>query len=631
MRTIGLVTFVIQFASMCLYSAFEYKRFSVAFDFGLFYQAWYLIAHGVLNPYSTMHGFYYWQNHFELIMWPLALLYYIFPHGIVLLWLQNAGTSITSFLAYLWFCAIIRKRTSVLETKHYVLVLFLLALLILNPWNYWSNAYDFHFQSISSAFMMATAMSYYFNRRKLTWLFAILTLSTGDLGGLYVFSIGFAYVIRKNKPELQSLGLMVLGVGWLLLVHKIGGARGSQVSNLYGYLGVSSGASQSGITAVLMGVATHPLVVVEHLWAQRLNLYSNISPAGILGIFTPIGFSVSLVTLVVNALAGTLWIAPSFQSVPAYPFISLGTVLFLMKIKYKKLQYIVVSILFANSLGWAVVWLPHQFSRWIDVSASTARTLHTVKSIIPKEADLIVSQGIVGRFSNRYKVSAFYKYLGYLTEGPQPLYILLAPYQGIEVAGAATTLQQIEVLSRERVVHLVYHSNNIWLFKLPAEKQRSIRRVYLGTPPTMVSGWSLKSNIGEISMQGQVENWSMASRSGNKGYLIHSAYWRLAPGSYFATITYRSTQPINFEVWNTTGNRLLLRRTIMPSTKRVTDTFQFADITAFPLHLFWGWGPFQMDSIDTESYDQIEIRAWVPGTGNSNVYNVGVTGAVHGK
>ena len=68
-----------------------YRRFSLTPDFAQYQQAWYLIAHGHLNPYDTMGSFVFWQNHGEFVMWPLALLYWVWPHGITLLWLQDTA------------------------------------------------------------------------------------------------------------------------------------------------------------------------------------------------------------------------------------------------------------------------------------------------------------------------------------------------------------------------------------------------------------------------------------------------------------------------------------------------------------------------------------------------------------
>ena len=64
-------------------------HFDLTKDFALFYQGWFLIANGHINPYLSLISLYYWQNHLEWIMWPLSLLYFIYPHALTLLIAQD--------------------------------------------------------------------------------------------------------------------------------------------------------------------------------------------------------------------------------------------------------------------------------------------------------------------------------------------------------------------------------------------------------------------------------------------------------------------------------------------------------------------------------------------------------------
>jgi hypothetical protein len=75
-RRIGLMLLALKFAGFCVWSSLLYHRFALTPDFAQYQQAWYLIAHGHLNPYDTVGNFPFWQNHGEFIMWPLAALYW---------------------------------------------------------------------------------------------------------------------------------------------------------------------------------------------------------------------------------------------------------------------------------------------------------------------------------------------------------------------------------------------------------------------------------------------------------------------------------------------------------------------------------------------------------------------------
>ncbi len=54
---------------------------ALTLDYTVFEQARYLIAHGHINPFDTVRGrgFYFYKDHFELIIWPLAWISAIVP------------------------------------------------------------------------------------------------------------------------------------------------------------------------------------------------------------------------------------------------------------------------------------------------------------------------------------------------------------------------------------------------------------------------------------------------------------------------------------------------------------------------------------------------------------------------
>ncbi|MFP5218806.1 MAG: hypothetical protein ACLGIG_03600, partial [Actinomycetes bacterium] len=75
---------------------------SLSLDFAIFHQAWSRIADGDLNPTVTVGDYPYIQSHFELIMWPLALLGVVFPSGFTLLVVQDVALVITQALVVVW-------------------------------------------------------------------------------------------------------------------------------------------------------------------------------------------------------------------------------------------------------------------------------------------------------------------------------------------------------------------------------------------------------------------------------------------------------------------------------------------------------------------------------------------------
>ncbi len=152
-RIAAVVAFAVQLAILCWWSHTLFTRFAVGFDFVQYHQAWYQIAHGNLNPVDSAQGWHFWQNHGELLLWPLSLAYWIWPEGVTLLWLQDLATVGAGVVAFMWMCDVIAdRRRPALESR--LLAGAGLVLLVANPWIYWSNSWDFHMEVFAALFLL---------------------------------------------------------------------------------------------------------------------------------------------------------------------------------------------------------------------------------------------------------------------------------------------------------------------------------------------------------------------------------------------------------------------------------------------------------------------------------------------
>jgi uncharacterized membrane protein len=148
---VGYVLLAVEFVCFCAWSAVLYHRFSLTLDFAVYHQGWYLIAHGNLNPVNTVQSGFkpFWQDHSEFILWPLALLYWIPPHDLWLLWLQDAGVVVAEAVAFTWICELAQKRLPGSRLAA-VLAGAGLVLLVANPWIWKSVSFDFHTETLAS-------------------------------------------------------------------------------------------------------------------------------------------------------------------------------------------------------------------------------------------------------------------------------------------------------------------------------------------------------------------------------------------------------------------------------------------------------------------------------------------------
>ncbi len=91
LRQIGLALICLQFLAFCIWSAILVHRVALTHDFITYEQAFFLISHGHLDPFSSSLGYPFWQDHGSFLLWPLAFLNWLWPHPVTLLWLQDAA------------------------------------------------------------------------------------------------------------------------------------------------------------------------------------------------------------------------------------------------------------------------------------------------------------------------------------------------------------------------------------------------------------------------------------------------------------------------------------------------------------------------------------------------------------
>ena len=168
----GLVVIAVQFLALCAWSWVLYHRFALTWDFGVYHQPWYLIAHGNFDPPTTIQTMQFWRNDAEFAIWPLAVLWWIPPHDVMLLWAQNAGVCAAEALALGWMCRMAGKVPSgawLAATG--------LALLVISPWIWWSLSFDFHMETVALPFAVLLARDLADRRRRMWWWVAPILLS----------------------------------------------------------------------------------------------------------------------------------------------------------------------------------------------------------------------------------------------------------------------------------------------------------------------------------------------------------------------------------------------------------------------------------------------------------------------
>jgi hypothetical protein len=627
-RRAGYVVLALQFIGFLAWSTDLYRSFALTYDFAQYQQAWYLIAHGQLNPYDTVHGFSFWQNHSEFLMWPLALFYWAWPHPVTLLWIQDAGVVAGEVIAFTWLCEIVQRHRPGRDGA--ILAGTGLALLAINPWMWWTVGWDFHTETIAIPFAVLMFRDL-MNGRRRAWLWVVPLLACGDVADTYIAAAGAGAMLASRAARRQGFAVACAGAAGLLLLTITHGNLGSgNGGHAYDYLAAAGPVdAQLSLTALVKGIALHPAVMLRTLWAKKTDIWSNLAPDGVIGIAFTWMLPLTLIVLGVNMLwPGLLFTAPSFQYLPLYVLSPIATVAVLMRVaRWRRwLALTLAALAVAQAVGWAAVWGPRTPGQWLLVPGPAARTLADIEARIPASAEVMASQGVVGRFADRDLVYTLFG-PGSNPVAASTVWFVIAPQAGIEVQSLASAMAFIAALGRTPGATLMTHANGVWAFRW--HPPAGTKAIQIPTGSGVIQAWTNPGAAGQSIVSGPTADWHAAA-TGKRGYVTDELEWLDQPGSYRASVTLSATGPVNFEVWNDNCNRLLARRTLTATGGTETAQMPVDATAACGAPVYSGWGPFRVEAIPPPAGQRLEIRVWSAGGETVNVYRAGLTAASGG-
>ena len=650
------VALAVQFLAMVLWSSLLYSRWGNTWDFALRYQGWWGIAHGNLNPYLTAAHHYFWQDHFELINWPLAPISRVWPGALWSSWIQDAMVVGGEAGAMLLVADAVKRPNWPDRLPGWMAVALVMVMLLANPWIYGAVSFDVHYQSVGAAcFALLALREMIRGSMRLLILWVVLCLACGDIAGTYLAAVGLGGVLAGKEYRRRGAVLLGLGAGWFFVVSAIGGGQGSSLGGHYGYLVAGSATKvtkQLVPTVLAKDALLHPEAILQHLWRARDDIWAYSVSSGGLGLFTP--FSVLPVLILFESGAGqgpSLW-SIAYENFGAMLFIAPLTVVALAWLtrqlangwlaahlprgrtgwlRSKKLPRVIVACLAVNAVVWGAVWIPQIPSQWLRTSSAAAATLNQVETMIPANAEVVASQGVMGRLCGRvwcYAIS---------TNGDQsyPIhtaesYFVIAPYQGIETTNVQTQLGIIGQLGGPLHAQLLLARNGVWLFKY--QRPPTTTRLVVPASPTEPA-WAAQTATGTPILSGPVSDWAMTLTKPEPGYVLYGADWTIHPGTYQTTVTMASNVTTEVEAWNSTTDTLLSRRTVPPTNGHVAIQ-SVVEVTHLGggQHLFSGWGPFTFEpGNEFGQPDRVEIRLWTKGTGEVSVYSVELQPVASGR
>jgi len=482
--TIGCAAFAMQLVGLLTWSWHLWSRFDLTADFGTFSQAWQQIGTGHFDPRETTfafnyphYGYPFWQSHFEIMMWPLALLHAVSSSAFTLLVVQDVALVGIGLAGLRFGLELIERQWPRSLGPRTPVGLWLLVVLLASPWVYWTASFDWHFQPIAVLLVLLCARDIWNGRRR-AWWWAAAVLLCGDVAASYLIGLGIAAVLSGRPTRRRGLALIGLGVLWVVFVVAIGSGKGSSLAGSYGYLaGVTNTTGVGATLAVVWGIAHHPSAAVDVLGTRWNEVAKFLASSGTVGLFSALGIGMTLAVLVPDALNQQpvfIGAAAAFQNLPAVVFLIVGGVTFATWLARRGwwgpiAVWVVGALSLLQVCIVAYQWIPKIPGAFLQVNAETAADLAQAQARIPGEAEVIASQGVIGRFGDH---TWLYPYLNQFGDGQTipvdapTVALIFVPNGGIESAtpvqseaaiAKMTALGARKIVSTPNVTAFLWH------------------------------------------------------------------------------------------------------------------------------------------------------------------------------
>jgi uncharacterized membrane protein len=410
-----------QLLALVVYSQRQYSRFNLSIDFAQANQATWLITHGHFIPNSSIHNQPFLDDHFSLIMWPIALIYALYPHGITLLIIQDISGVLAEMIVLLWITESVARRFSDENTRWTrvsgrAIILGALVVLIANPWFYQASFTDFHVEALATVFALLALRCAWHDRTAIAAAWCIPLIACGDIGGLFLIGIGLSVLLTKRQKWIWGAGGIVVGWGWIQLADFLGVHNNSVLSG-YSYLlsGSSSATAHVTFASLLVALVAHPDRWLRVLWQRKSLIYENLIPTGLIGVFSGWALGTEIVIFMGSAIILPLvYLQSGFQNLPGYLVVLAGSGIIISRLAIsarlgiRRLSAVLGILIVVQSVAYGIATIPTYPSQWITFTQKQAVVLDRALRHAHPATEVIASWAIIGRFSDRQYVRPLY-------------------------------------------------------------------------------------------------------------------------------------------------------------------------------------------------------------------------------
>ena len=226
---------------------------SQVWDMGIFEQFNWLIANGQINTISSLRDITPLQDHFSLLLLPIALIYKLLPNSYTLLGLQSLALGLMTALS-----TELCRRRNIAPQLTWALAI----AITLNPYSFLVNRNQFHTEVLALPLMLLAITETTQKRRWLYYASLLLSLFAKSAQALFGFGLAL-YALARGQRTRAGITAGV-SLAWWLIASKMASAGGDYVNIRLGYLGGSK------------------LEIITTLLSKPWTVFSEVSPESIL-------------------------------------------------------------------------------------------------------------------------------------------------------------------------------------------------------------------------------------------------------------------------------------------------------------------------------------------------------------
>jgi uncharacterized membrane protein len=393
----GVVVYVLAMSFVTVTRHLNLRTHAV--DLALYDQlVWTIATTGA--PYSSLPDLHGWGDHFTIILYLMAPLYWVAPSPVLMLVVQCAALAVGAFAV--WGLG----RRLVGDDRMAAL---LAVLYLVNPSLHGINLRDFRPQAFAIPLLLA-ALYFFETRRWLLYAAAVILVAcTREDATLPLLGLGVWAMAVRRRPWV-GLATAVFAVAWLVMATRwaIPFFRGETYSHLWrwGHLGGS-------LDAIVLGILSRPGDVLGFVVAPGRLRYvvAMLAPWAFLPLLGPLALLPALPPLTANLLSADPVLFHHRTQYGGYllPFLALATLAGVARLgaaKGERAVRLAVGLAFIVSIAMTSRTVNDlMVSRWWPDART--RNVHALVAMVPPGVVVGTEERIVPHLAHRPRVYIF--------------------------------------------------------------------------------------------------------------------------------------------------------------------------------------------------------------------------------